>query len=153
MSLTLAPSGQPKYSAPTAAPPGSVTAKGTATATPTHPRPDCRSSAAAASLTGARARSGSAGTGRSRLTRATVTAPRPMSATAKPSVWISAASATGPFGSGSSRCDGRPRWPPPGDASTSMSRRSRSSPVMAPVVARVTPSLAVSADRVGAAPV
>ena len=76
-----------------------------------------------------------------------------MSATAKPSVWISAASATGPSGSGSSRCEGRPRWPPPGAASTSMSRRSRSSPVMAPVVARVTPSFAVSADRVGASPV
>ena len=153
MSLTLTPSGQPKYSAPTAAPPGSVTANGTAMVTPTHGRPDARSSAAAASLTGARASSGSAGTGRSRLTLATVTAPRPISATAKPSVWISAASATGPSGSGCSRCEGRPRWPPPGVAATWMSRRSRSSPVIAPVVARVTPSFAVSADRVGASPV
>ena len=55
-------------------------------ATPMQRRPDWRSRVAAASLTGARARSGSAGIGRSRLTLATITAPRPMRATAKPSV-------------------------------------------------------------------
>jgi len=83
---------------------------------------------------------------------ATTRPPRPTSATAKPSGCTWAAKATGPSGSIVSRCEGRPRVPPPGAVSTRISRSACSSAATAPAVARVTPSRAPSAARVGARP-